>query len=61
LGKLQEIIRLCAKYNISVLLDSHQDALSRKMCGEGFPDWAIRTKNETAFPHPLPVDIRKDD
>ena len=32
-----------ADYNISVLLDMHQDVLSAKFCGEGAPDWAIET------------------
>lgn len=55
--KLREIVRMCAKYNISVLLDSHQDLFSKKFCGEGFPDWTV---NRTTFPWPLPYKIRYD-
>ena len=32
-----------AGYGLYALLDMHQDALSARMCGEGLPDWAIRT------------------
>ena len=39
--KLQEIVRMCNKYNIMVLLDAHQDVINRKFCGEGFPDWTV--------------------
>lgn len=56
--KLREIVRMCAKYNISVLLDAHQDLFSKKFCGEGFPDWTV---NRTTFPWPLPYKIRFDE
>lgn len=55
--KLRDIVRMCAKYNISVLLDAHQDLFSKKFCGEGFPDWAVK---RTTFPWPLPYKIRFD-
>lgn len=59
---MRDIVRLCNKYNISVLLDSHQDALSKKMCGEGIPDWAVESRSEKEqFPYPLKLDIKKDD
>jgi len=31
--QLRGIVRLAAEYNISVLLDAHQDLLSRRFCG----------------------------
>jgi endoglycosylceramidase len=49
---------MCAEYNISVLLDAHQDLLSRKFCGEGAPDWAVFT-NKT-FPYPIKDSIKRD-
>jgi len=42
---------MAAKYNVQVLLDAHQDLLSRSFCGEGMPPWAAEVVN---FPHPLP-------
>lgn len=57
--KLRDIVRMCNQYNISVLLDSHQDLFSKKFCGEGFPDWAVQ--NNKSFPFPLPFKLRKDE
>lgn len=56
--KLREIVQSCDKYGISVILDSHQDLFSKKFCGEGFPDWAV--KHNHTFPFPLPIKLRKD-
>ncbi|EGR33243.1 hypothetical protein IMG5_057980 [Ichthyophthirius multifiliis] len=58
LQQLQKIIKKCEQYNIRVLLDAHQDLLSQKTCGEGFPDWAIKITN---FPYPLPFKLEKDE
>jgi endoglycosylceramidase len=49
---------MCQNYNITVLLDSHQDLFSKKFCGEGFPDWAV--KHNKTFPFPLPIKLRRD-
>lgn len=35
-----------AEYGIYTLLDMHQDAYSHKLCGEGFPAWAVVTGSE---------------
>lgn len=51
IDKLQTIVRTCADYNISVLLDAHQDIFSERFCGEGVPLWAAA--NDTWFPAPL--------
>lgn len=48
---LDDIIELCAQYNISVFLDAHQDCFSERFCGEGVPLWAA--KSTTDFPFPL--------
>ena len=56
--ELRKIVRMCAKYNISVLLDAHQDLLSNKFCGEGFPLWAFNKSD--SFPAPLPFSIPVD-
>jgi len=55
---IKGIVQTAAKYNITVILDAHQDMVNRKLCGEGFPDWAV---NRTDFPAPLDVNITFDD
>ena len=57
LDVIRNITRDCAHYNISVLLDLHQDVISRKFCGEGMPNWAV---NRTSFPAPEPYDFEFD-
>ena len=41
-----------ANYNISTLVDCHQDALAEVVCGEGIPNWAIKP-TKWNFPAPL--------
>ncbi len=36
-----KFLDLCQRYNISVLLDMHQDAYSKEIGEDGAPDWAI--------------------
>ena len=52
--KVRDVVRLAAKYNVSVLLDMHQDLLNRQFCGEGLPDWAVVKES---FPDPVEVDL----
>ena len=42
---MQGIVQKAAKYGIYILLDMHQDVMSRKFCVEGFPDWAVNSGN----------------
>lgn len=55
LARLRQITDLCQKYGIYVLLDLHQDVASRKTCGEGMPDWAVKDYDTllTKFPAPM--------
>lgn len=55
LSKVEELITICAKYDIQVIIDAHQDIANKKFCGEGMPDWAIKpdTNPLTSFPAPL--------
>ena len=48
--QVKRVMDVCEKFGIAVLLDLHQDAGSRKYCGEGMPDWAVR---DLEFPKPL--------
>ncbi|XP_028512852.1 endoglycoceramidase isoform X2 [Exaiptasia diaphana] len=50
---VESMVKLSAKYGIYVLLDMHQDVMSRKFCVEGFPDWAANPGNARKFPEPI--------
>jgi endoglycosylceramidase len=43
LDRLEAVERLFARHGIYVVIDSHQDDLSSRFHGEGFPDWAVYT------------------
>lgn len=47
-----DLIADASKYNISTLVDCHQDVLSEALCGEGAPLWAIQPLSYN-FPEPL--------
>ncbi|CAG8557692.1 7477_t:CDS:2 [Ambispora leptoticha] len=51
---IRGIVDNCKKYGIYVLLDSHQDIMSQKFCGDGFPNWASMPG---LLPFPLPVHL----
>lgn len=50
---MEKIVNASAEYGIYVLLDMHQDVMSRKFCVEGFPNWAANPGNAKNFPEPL--------
>jgi len=54
-SQLLEIVQLCAKHNITVFLDMHQDCFSERFCGEGVPLWVAESDPALAdsFPEPL--------
>jgi len=61
LDEIIKLVRLLATKNISVIVDAHQDLLSRKFCGEGAADWASLNKSTSLrFPLPLLDKIRFD-
>ena len=43
LNQLVAVERLFARHGIYVVIDSHQDDLSSRFHGEGFPEWAVYT------------------
>ena len=56
LEEVRKVVRKAAEYKIDILLDAHEDAVARRYCGEGFPDWAVQGSNDT-FPLPLTVSL----
>ena len=59
LAEIKKMVRKAQTFNITILLDAHQDLLSKKFCGEGFPDWAILSNS--SFPKPVMNDIKRDE
>ena len=59
---LYTLIQRAAKHDIYSLLDMHQDVLSEKFCGEGFPLWATIPDNNSQFPEPAgpPYPVNND-
>ena len=55
LDLVEDITQRAARYGVYTLLDMHQDVLSESFCGEGIPNWAVRTRStgKHAFPAPL--------
>jgi endoglycosylceramidase len=55
IDNMKRIVEICAKFDIHVFLDLHQDVASKKFCGEGMPDWAVKDYDSvlTKFPAPL--------
>jgi endoglycosylceramidase len=52
----RNLTKQAASYGIFTLLDMHQDGYNAKLCGEGLPDWSVRTGNAGAFPFPFDKD-----
>ena len=65
LTKVRETVDFLWKYNISTIIDTHQDVLSSENCGEGLPGWAFSLalegfdREKMGFPYPLPFDDLK--
>jgi endoglycosylceramidase len=60
LQELKGVVERCNRFNIAVILDAHQDVLSRFFCGEGFPDWAV-SRSDWVFPYPVRKDFDVDE
>ena len=60
---MRELVDSLGAAGIYSLIDSHQDDMSRKFCGEGFPDFAAMPApwaskgGDYSFPAPLPLNI----
>jgi len=54
IATMQGMVRNASAHGIYTLVDGHQDGLAECFCGEGIPDWAIRTKYKN-FPSPVTV------
>jgi endoglycosylceramidase len=50
---IRGIAQAAATYGIYTLLDMHQDAMSERFCGEGFPPWAVQPSGHLPFPEPV--------
>ena len=57
--RLRAVLRLCDAWNISVLLDAHQDAVGTAVCGEGVPQWVSALATPGEIGRPLRGALRK--
>ncbi|MGH2786037.1 MAG: cellulase family glycosylhydrolase [Actinomycetota bacterium] len=55
LDRIQELVRMLGDYDVTVVVDSHQDMFNERFDGEGFPDWA--THNAVVLPGDREVTI----
>ncbi|KAJ3045176.1 hypothetical protein HK097_001262, partial [Rhizophlyctis rosea] len=54
--QLKDVVSLCEKNGMYVLLDMHQDAFSPKFCGNGVPDWVVQPiQREEILGYPWPL------
>ncbi|CUE72090.1 cellulase-like protein, putative [Bodo saltans] len=53
LEALRDLVTKAEGFGIYSLLDMHQDVMSSKFCGEGFPPWAAVPANDSLFPWPM--------
>jgi endoglycosylceramidase len=60
LSSVMKLVNDLGSHGIYTILDFHQDVFSRKFCGNGFPDWAAITSNDS-LPFALPVAIIPSD
>lgn len=51
--QLYNIVQRAKLYNISIIIDNHQDAISPLFCGNGFPNFIKPKPNIKAYPEPL--------
>jgi endoglycosylceramidase len=50
LARIARTVAVLARHGITTLLDFHQDLLSERFQGEGFPDWAVQDDGLPAEP-----------
>ena len=59
LQAVRRVVDLFWAYNVSTILDFHQDVLSPRLCGEGAPLWVNATREALGgLPFPLPLGLR---
>lgn len=55
LDRIEELVKMLDAYDVTVVVDSHQDMYNERFDGEGFPDWA--THNAVVLPGDREVPI----
>lgn len=71
LSEIRNLITSLASFNISTIVDAHQDVLNSFMCGEGMPNWAFfealdnvgfnYTDPSQAFPKPQHFELDRNE
>eukprot|EP01006_Ploeotia_vitrea_P052081 TRINITY_DN67640_c7_g2_i2.p2 TRINITY_DN67640_c7_g2~~TRINITY_DN67640_c7_g2_i2.p2 ORF type:complete len:506 (-),score=27.93 TRINITY_DN67640_c7_g2_i2:2583-4100(-) len=61
LSVMKRLVQQLATYNLSVVLDLHQDLYNPHFCGEGAPDFAVQLNgHKSNFPHPVAKSIPRN-
>lgn len=55
LARYDAMVRAFGRRGVRVFVDAHQDVFSRRFCGDGFPDWALRPQDRD---RPLDADCQ---
>jgi endoglycosylceramidase len=55
LSNMMALTSMLASYNITTLVDFHQDVLADQFCGEGAPAWAVPLPSNPNESFPVPV------
>jgi endoglycosylceramidase len=45
LAGYDRMVQAFSRRGIRIIVDAHQDIYSRRLCGDGFPDWTLREKD----------------
>ena len=45
LARYDRMVQAFSRRGIRIIVDAHQDIFSRRLCGDGFPDWTLREKD----------------
>jgi endoglycosylceramidase len=45
LARYDRMVQAFSRRGIRIIVDAHQDIFSRRLCGDGFPDWTLREQD----------------
>jgi len=46
LARYDRMVQAFSRRGIRIIVDAHQDIFSRRLCGDGFPDWTLRERDQ---------------
>jgi len=58
ISQIRSIINRLWSNGIYTIIDLHQDVLSKRICGEGLPDWMMNVSELDSLPFPMPLVLK---